>query len=421
MNISERVACPLASIGGCSPIRMHPELEIGVDDAVHVGVAYDLVSRNYHLKEVTMMKTISSAVVIVLWFVAPLYAEPEMTAHFINVGQGDSTLVEFPCGAILIDAGAQDDRHVDALIDYLSKFFERRSDLDRTLDLIIITHNHLDHNLALRAVVENFKVKRYIDNGITSGSGHWNAQWIRGGSHPNVQLREISDEEITSLDDYEGLEDGFIDPLNCGEDGDPRIRILSGRLTENPGWDDSEFANQNNQSLVVRIDFGESSFLFTGDLEEPAIETLVEWYEGTSTLDVDVYQVGHHGSANGTTVNLLDAMTPKAAVISCGKWTFGRRSGSPFTTYRYGHPRLNIIEMLSEEIKVARSPKKTVKAAVGPRRFKNHQVDKAVYATAWDGTVQIKGTLDADPVVVPASDDEPSGGSAVAAAPSHGM
>jgi beta-lactamase superfamily II metal-dependent hydrolase len=56
--------------------------------------------------------------------------EPTMTAHFMDVGQGLSVLLEFPCGAVLIDAGAADAEHADALVDYLSEFFDHRTDSD---------------------------------------------------------------------------------------------------------------------------------------------------------------------------------------------------------------------------------------------------------------------------------------------------
>ena len=90
---------------------------------------------------------------------------------------------------------------------------------------------------------------------------------------------------------------------------------------------------------MVRVDFGESSFLFTGDLETHAVELLVDYYWDSETLDVDIYQVGHHGSHNGTTLKLLAAVSPDMAVLSVGDWDFGQNSRSPFTTWRYGHPR----------------------------------------------------------------------------------
>ena len=62
---------------------------------------------------------------------------PTMYAHFINVGQADATLLEFPCGAVLIDAGAQDDAHVDTLVEYLEHFFDDRP--ERGLDFNGIT------------------------------------------------------------------------------------------------------------------------------------------------------------------------------------------------------------------------------------------------------------------------------------------
>src|SRR4051794_29520640 len=79
-------------------------------------------------------------------------AEPRMRAHFIDVGQGASTLLEFPCGAILIDAGGQDAAHTEALATYLREFFERRPDLQKTLNALVISHPHVDHALGVQQV-----------------------------------------------------------------------------------------------------------------------------------------------------------------------------------------------------------------------------------------------------------------------------
>src|SRR3989304_3847221 len=65
---------------------------------------------------------------------------PIMKAHVIDMGQANATLLEFPCGAVLIDAGAQDEEKVDELVRFLNEFFARRLDLNRTLKSIIITH-----------------------------------------------------------------------------------------------------------------------------------------------------------------------------------------------------------------------------------------------------------------------------------------
>jgi beta-lactamase superfamily II metal-dependent hydrolase len=81
-------------------------------------------------------------------------AQPVMRAHFLPVGQAHSTLLEFSCGATLIDAGAQDAESVARLLSYLDQSFERRTDLNKTSDLIVITHNHSDHTQALREVAE---------------------------------------------------------------------------------------------------------------------------------------------------------------------------------------------------------------------------------------------------------------------------
>lgn len=317
-------------------------------------------------------------------------AEPEMRAHFIDVGQGACTLLEFPCGAILIDTGGQDDEHVDHLVEYLQEFFARRTDLNNELASLIISHPHLDHTRGVKAVFSNFRVRNYLDNGIVTGSGKAGPKFVRE-NHPNV-IRVINNED-DHLPSTTGLSDEHIDPIAC-PDCDPVIRVLSGGLTENPGWTDGEFENQNNHSVVVRVDFGESSFLFTGDLETPAIEKLVEDYANTNLLDVDVYLCGHHGSANGTTDSLVSEMTPQVAVFGVGKASFGRNKPRGFNTFSFGHPRRSIVELLSAAIPGRRSRPIEVEVADKARRFSPETISKRIYATGWDGDVTLTATFD---------------------------
>lgn len=328
-----------------------------------------------------------------------------MNAHYIDMGQADATLLEFSCGAVLIDAGAQYDnrssnqarnfnrQQTGRLTGYLTDFFERRDDLNETLDAIYITHNHIDHTHALREVAEAFTVENYIGTGETSGlpEAVRDTDWIR--SEPEINKDIITSDKFDDDSYPQGYSSSIVDPLYCGLTN-PDIRILSGLHKTNPGWSLREFENVNNHSLVIRVDFGQASFLFTGDLEEDGIEHLIESYqEYPSMLDIDVYQVGHHGSYNATNVDLLEALTPEIAVISAGKWDYGRPN-TPFTTYQYGHPRKNVVDLLALSIEFDRDPTQG-KVFTAPRDDNEwYDVDDAVFSTSWDETVIIEATFD---------------------------
>jgi len=321
-----------------------------------------------------------------------------MAAHFIDMGQADCTLLEFPCGAVIIDAGAQDDDvFVPRLIDYLEKFFQRRTDLHRTLDSIIITHNHIDHTRALPKIVTVFNVRRLIHNGQLHQSGSAETELVGAHAHDpghNLTVRKILDTDIPNPAVHAGLTDADIDPLSCAK-CDPKIVLLSGQRAPGSGLNDDDFKDANNHSIVVRVDFGQVSFLFTGDMETHALKLLTNRYAGTHILDADVYHVGHHGSDNGTVQGLLSVLTPKIAVISVGHWNFGKNDPHDlFTTWHYSHPRKETIDLLK-----AASPSKRIypiyatvfKSQFDPRRIK---VNQNIYATAWDGNIIIHGTLD---------------------------
>jgi len=313
-------------------------------------------------------------------------AESEMRVHFIDVGQGDATLLEFACGAILIDAGGENNgqfNSTEALELYLDEFFANRPDLNNEFMSLMLTHPHIDHTRGVSMVLEKYEVRNAVTNGQLKGSGRYGQIKLHQHVEQQLLMGDTIGFEAVFLDQIgtEGFTSQVIDPINCGS-VDPVITVLWGQIRTNPGWSTKEFSNANNHSLVIRIDFGASSLLLTGDLEDHAIEKLLEKFNNTELLDVDVYQVGHHGSKNATTDELVTAMTPEMAVISMGQAT----REVYWTAWMYGHPNEGVVELLESEIK---RPRAAVEVMVGRRskKFSAKKISNAIYATGWDGTV----------------------------------
>jgi hypothetical protein len=102
-------------------------------------------------------------------------------------------------------------------------------------------------------------------------------------------------------------------------------------------------------------------------------------------------EVGHHGSYNGTTKELLDAIRPKLALIGMGPHD---RVGT-YTAWTYGHPRADVIELIEHALSAAPQRKPvSVQVASGVKRFDAHQLTAPIFATGWDGNVRV--TLFAD-------------------------
>jgi len=318
-----------------------------------------------------------------------------MRIHFIDVGQGAATLFEFPCGAVLIDTGGEKDSKVvydstPLLTGYLDRFFERRSDLNHTLALLLLTHPHPDHTMGAPAVMSRYHVNNLVDDG-----------WSQRGPQGLPQQHKAEQAEAASGGHYEaisstvaadgrGKTDAVIDPLNCSGVS-PKIEVLWGLIEQRPaGWTvKKDFKNPNNHSVVVRIDYGKASVLVTGDLEKRGIQDLLSNYAGTGQLDADIYEVGHHGSNNATTADLLKAMTPKIAVMEVGS----PDRQDQWTAWTYGHPRKSTIDLLQAAVERTR-PTLTAKVATGKFTFVDQTIKEAIYATAWDGNVVIDATAD---------------------------
>lgn len=321
---------------------------------------------------------------VLLFLLVPLKASAQMSAHYINVGQADSILLEFKNAAILIDAGGEatgDTRDRDHLLDYLNKFFIRRPDLKRTLLAVIISHPHLDHTKNLVPVLQKFPVKNLIDGGNLRGSGFPQLRAARKYARANgIKYRAIGDKQIENLGNH-GM------PLF------PDILKTSG--VEMKLLDASRNCeNGNNDSLIVRVKYKEASYLFSGDAEtesdplcEAEVPMLVDFYERTSLVDVDVYKVGHHGSANGTDEDFMEAMSPKISVISAGVHT--QHDPGKFHAFQFGHPRENIVALLEKFTTQKRDPINAYTMTRVKKVKRDRLIERAIYCTCWDGDIVV--------------------------------
>lgn len=311
-------------------------------------------------------------------------SQPNMRVHLIDVGQGAATLIEFSCAAILIDTGGESNRYMDStqnLVMYLRTFFASRPELNETLALVVLTHPHIDHTRGAPVLFGEFKVEHLVTNGHTGSSGgRAQLATMRAARRLHATEEGIDVKAIPPG----GLTSPTIDPVACA-DGDPDIRVLWGAVdgATPSDWDRDDVDNENNQSVVVRVSLGASSLLVTGDLERD--EAMVAKHEGTPALDVDVYEVGHHGSYNASSERLLGAVTPKIALIGCG--AYDRRTS--WTAFAYGHPRAVTIERLEHALSGGppRKPPIIAPVAAGARTFDGHQIAVPIYATAWDSDV----------------------------------
>lgn len=151
-----------------------------------------------------------------------------------------------------------------------------------------------------------------------------------------------------------------------------------------PGLTASDLVTENNHSMTIRIDYGASSFLWTGDMEKPALELLVGRYKAGGLLDIQVYEAGHHGAENGTIPSLVEAMTPDLAIISVGH----RTDSGGKTAFGYGHPRIEALQLLETGITASR-PTVDGFMGIGKRQLRDYQESKAIYATGWDGDIVV--------------------------------
>lgn len=233
-------------------------------------------------------------------------AEDSFSIHFIDVGQGDSTLVISNGEYLLIDAG--ENGHETEVINYL-----RSMNVDK-LDYIIATHQHSDHIGGIPEVLEEFECDNIIMPRLTKAQTPTNSTYT-------AFLKAVEASEAKVIAAKPGLVYAV---------GGAQFEILG------PVTDDAE--DINSMSAVTKVTYGENSFLITGDAETDEEKEIIE---NGANLDCDVLRAGHHGSTTSSSKDFLNAVTPEICVISCG------------ANNDYGHPHdkaLNRIKKHTEEI-----------------------------------------------------------------------
>ena len=243
------------------------------------------------------MKKIFAAVFAVVMFFAESVSAYAPDGHLyvtmIDVGQGDSFLVETPTQNILIDTGDTDSNIANKLQDIGIEHLEK----------IVLTHPHADHIGSISGVLDNFDVDLIYDNGRDSNSPF--AKKYRSSSVPVTNLKTG-------------------DVLDLG--GGVQMKILNPSPL-------NDFKKNNDSSIVGQLIFGDFSMLFTGDIERDAEDYLVKNFG--AKLKSNVLKAPHHGSKTSSSANFIVNVNPDFVLIPAGRDNkFGHPHKQSLATYR---------------------------------------------------------------------------------------
>ena len=219
-----------------------------------------------------------------------------LEVHFIDVGQALSVLVECDGQFMLYDGGNVDDGSL--IVSYL------QSQGVEQLEYVFCSHAHEDHVGGLAAALAYFPAY-HVYSPVADASTKCFQDFVKYTQQQGLQV------EVPAV--------GTMWPL-----GGATVTML-GPV--------AQYSDTNDTSIVLRIDYGSTSFLLTGDMEKTAETDLVN---SGANLRADVLQVGHHGSSTSTSYLFLNAVLPEMGIISCG------------VNNKYGHPHEETLSILRD-------------------------------------------------------------------------
>lgn len=213
--------------------------------------------------------------------------------HYIDVGQAEAVYINYEDIDIVIDGGNNNDEQL--MVDYL-----KNQNVD-DIEYLIATHSHEDHIGGLDAIINAFEIETIILSPDPNTTKTY-SDFIDAVNNSNALVID----DVTAI--YYFNDYFYLETFECGDD----------------------YSNHNNQSVITKLTFYDTTFLFTGDAEKEVEDVLVS--EFASKLDSDVFLAGHHGSNTSNTNSFLDLITPNLIIISAG------------LDNSYGHPHDEIIE-----------------------------------------------------------------------------
>jgi len=215
--------------------------------------------------------------------------------RFIDVGQGDATLIMTGTHSVLVDTGTN--FSANALVTYLQTYVGK-------IDYMILTHPHDDHTGGAEEILKAMKVNHIIAPEIPNDNYYAYLNTL--ASTYKFTLHKATPGDIYTA-------------------GDITVHILAPIRTN--------YENVNDASIAARIETGGVSLLCTGDAEQIAEADILAAAD-PALLDCDIYQTGHHGSSTSTSMEFYYAVSPDICVISCGKGN------------TYGHPHSTVVSLI---------------------------------------------------------------------------
>lgn len=229
-------------------------------------------------------------IAVLIWLAVFSLENQKLEIIFFDIGQGDSILINTKNNQQILIDGGPNNSVVDKLGEILPFY-------DKKIELIILTHPDKDHISGLVEVVKRYKADKILTTGIECSTEVCQilSEQIQKKKIP-VEIAQAG--QIISIDNNIFL--GILNPLEN----------LSGKNVK----------NKNDTSIVAKLIAGENSVLLTGDITSKTEENLIE---NNFNLQSDFLKIAHHGSKYSTSENFLNGVSPKAAIISVGKNSWG--------------------------------------------------------------------------------------------------